>query len=160
MWAIVRHLIARRRLQTPSLGFRKKVPRLPASTPRAVSQTSKFELYCCTHDGNRHGATHFEIAKSATARISEPTKLKQTVRDQRGKARSVAGSRRPADYHTGCPLNFTQPRSQPAARDLARGKIASLFNGSVRNVLVGGAAPAPTLLLRGGAIATLTVEAA
>lgn len=115
--------------------------RLLASTPRAACQTSKFEHYCCTHDGNRYGVgvTRVKIAKSATVRGSEPTKLKQTVRDQRGKARSVAGSRRPADYHTGCPLNFTQPHSQPAARDLARGKIASLFNGSLQNILVGGA---------------------
>lgn len=132
--------------------------RLLVSIPRSAGQPLKFEHYCCTHDSSRYGVTHVEIAKSATARGSEPTKLKQTVRDQRGKARSVAGSRRPADYHTECPLNFTQPHSQPAARDLARGKIASPFNGSLWNVLVGDIAPVPTLLLRVSAIATLTVE--
>lgn len=156
--------LAQRRLGKPSLislrdeSAAATVLCCYSTSKNFAGQTSKFERYCCTHDSIRYGVTHVEIAKSATVRGSEPTKLKQTVRNQRGKARSVAGSRRPADCHTGCPLGFAQPHSQPAARDLARGKIASDFNGSLQNVLVGGAAPTPTLLLCGSAIATLTVE--
>lgn len=45
-------------------------------------------------------------------------------KDQRGKMRNVADSRRPVGIPV-CPLECTQPHSRPATRDLARGKIAA-----------------------------------